>query len=100
MNGPMNDEELAKAAPIAPALQPIMNFQAANAQPAPIINLNLNLNVGLARLVDRPLVDPGLANIFGRMTKPSKPSPDLFRLWSKLFSPVGNPKLVVQIPKD
>jgi hypothetical protein len=66
----------------------------------PATNFHLNLNVGLVRLLDRPIMDPMLPFRFQSNPQPNKLNADVYRLWAKKISPVGKPDMVVQIPKS
>jgi hypothetical protein len=90
----MNEEEI--AAQIAEE----QNLLANVLPQRPANNFHLNLNVGLVRLLDRPIMDPLLHLRFQSNPQPNKLNADVYRLWAKNFSPVGNPELVVQIPKS
>jgi hypothetical protein len=88
----MNDDEIAAQALANLAPQALMD------PPIPTNHHNLNINVGLVRFMDSSIPDPGLAESLIAKAQPTKYSADLYRLWAKNFSPVGNPDLVVKIP--
>jgi hypothetical protein len=90
----MNEEEI--AAQIAEEQNLLVNVMPHR----PATNFHLNLNVGLVRLLDRPIMDPLLPLRFQSNPQPNKLNADVYRLWAKNFSPVGKPELVVQIPKS
>jgi hypothetical protein len=90
----MNEEEI--AAQIAEEQNLLVNVMPQR----PATNFHLNLNVGLVRLLDRPIMDPLLPFCFQSKPQPNKLNADVYRLWAKNFSPVGKPELVVQIPKS
>jgi hypothetical protein len=90
----MNDEEI--AAQIAEDQNPLGNVLPHR----PATNFHLNLNVGLVRLLERPIMDPMLPLRFQSNPQPNKLNADVYRLWAKNFSPAGRPELVVQIPKS
>jgi hypothetical protein len=90
----MNDEDIAAQALANLAPQALMD------PPFPANHHNLNINVGLVRLMGSAFPDPGLAESLTAKAQPTKYSADLYRLWAKNFSPVGNPDLVVKIPSN
>jgi hypothetical protein len=89
----MNEEEINAQA--LEGLDPEPNLAA----PLPANSFNLNLNVGLVRVIYNPPVF-GPSNPITLKAQPIKLCADLYRLWAKNFSPVGNPDFVVQVPKD
>lgn len=42
----------------------------------------------------------GPHNDFGPISQPKRSCPDVYRLWAKYFSPVGNPDHTIQMPTD
>jgi hypothetical protein len=80
----MNDEEI--AAQIDEEQNPLGNVLPHR----PATNFHLNLNVGLVRLLDRPIMDPLLPLRFQNNPQPNKLNADVYRLWAKTFPLLEN----------
>jgi hypothetical protein len=77
----MNEEEI--AAQIAEEQNLLVNVMPQR----PATNFHLNLNVGLVRLLDRPIMDSLPPFRFQSNPQPNKLNADVYRLWAKkLFS--------------
>lgn len=98
------DDQVIQEEPIGPdqELQGIEPLIPQNSEDATglAFNVNLNLNVGFVTIRDQIFLNLDNPQYQGTVTQPNKPSPDLYRLWAKHFSPVGDMQQVVDIPRD